>query len=314
MDFITLVLIIFSIIPGIYLAWKKYLLVILNKKLNIFPIRLMFTIPAGFAFTFLVSLIPVVVLGAIFKNIISFDYIFAGILILSSLFVTLIFQKYYVRADCPPEYDLDFMNYELYIYMPVQTISRKKYNHFYFPPKVQWDKELLTGTQKENLKLNFKSLDGKDFVFTDYGEIVVNEKILAIFSKNKFNDLYETKPIETVKGLQQKPHDLKKPYFQLVPNHKMPPLDPKTNIQKKCAGFSLRHYATDDKFYYNQKVMEKISAFNITDEVLGAYDGSPYYPQHLWIVTNEAMSFLINELNQNRRDFIPVHLVDDSMN
>jgi hypothetical protein len=80
-----------------------------------------------------------------------------------------------------------------------------------------------------------------------------------------------------------------------------------------CSGFSLRHYAVDDKFYYNRKVMESIVDFNRSLEGLGAYDGSPYHPQKLWVITKKAMEFLLTEFNYNKRDFIPVMLVDDEI-
>ena len=57
--------------------------------------------------------------------------------------------------------------------------------------------------------------------------------------------------------------------------------------------------------------METVSDFNVMVEILGAHDGYPYRPQKLWIVTKKAMECLLTEFGQNKRDFIPVMLVDD---
>ena len=307
---IVLICFIFMLLPGIYLAAKKYFLVIPNKKYNIFPIRLLFTIPAGIAISFLISIIPICVFGIFLRYILPFDYYSWILIMLSSIFTTATFKRYFVRNDIPPEYDPDFEKHELYIYMPLQKIPRKKYNQFSFPQGIQYDKDLLTGTQKEDLKLNFKHLN-KDFAFTDCGDIIVNEKAFSKLSENGFDNLFEKRPIKAIKGFRQQPYDLEEPYFQLLPIRILHPFDTKTEIKKIFGNFSLRGYAVDDKFYYNKKVMTDITDFNTTSEILGAYDGAPYYPQHLWIVTNKAMKVLINELNQQKRDFIPVNLVDD---
>ena len=305
-----LICFIFMLMPGIYLAAKKYFLIIPNKKYNIFPIRLLFTIPAGIAISFLVTIVAMCVFGIGLRYILPFEDYFSILIILSSIFTIAAFEKYFMRKDIPPEYDPDFMNYELYIYMPLQKIPRKKYNQFSFPQGVQYDKELLTGTQKEDLKLNIKYLD-KDFAFTDCGDIVINERGLLKFSENGFENLFEKRLIKAIKGLRRQPYDLDEPYFQLLPTHTLPSFDVKTKIRQIVANFSLRIYAIDDKFYYSRKMVTEAADFNITSEILGAYDGSPYYPQHLWVVTNKTMKVLINELNQQKRDFIPVYLIDE---
>jgi hypothetical protein len=303
------------LLPGFYLATKKYFLVIVNKKFNIFPIRLLFTIPAGIMFSFLVTLISVLIFGLFLKFILPFDDYFPILLILSSLFVTFSFKKYFIRNDLPPEYDPNFMNYELYVYMPLQKIPQNEYNRFGIPPGIRLGKDLFVGIQKEDLKLHFKSLQGNDIVFTEFGEIVVSDKALSIFSKYGFNDLFGTRHVQaiSVKLNNHLPYNLNEKYYQLLSTSVMLPLDPKTEIKKVIANFSTRHYVVDNKFYYNRKIMENISDFNVTFEILGANDGSPYRPQKLWIVTNKAMEFLLTEFDQQKRDFIPVMLVDDEM-
>ena len=301
----------FMILTGIYLATKKHFLIPFNEKYNNFLVRMCFTIPASVGLVFIISIVPYILFFVLFKRIIPDEYIFSGTIILTGLFFIFLLHKYYFRNDLPPEHDPDFMKHELYVFMPFQKAVRTKYNRFSVPPKINYKKDFVVVTQLEDLKLNYKSFQNKDLIFTEGGEIIVSEKALLLFSEKGFNDLFGTRPAKAIKGINQNLYDLGEPYFQLLPKCDMPPLDSKTNIIKVYSGFSLRHYAADDKFYYNRKVMENVSDFNRTFEALGAYDASPYLPQKLWIVTNKAMECLLTDFSQNKRDFIPIMLVDD---
>ncbi|WP_316557238.1 hypothetical protein [Methanimicrococcus hongohii] len=292
------------------MATKKYFLIPSNKKYNIFWVRLLFTIPIGIAVTFLLTVSMVVIFGLFLRYILPFDDYFLLLVATSSVFTIFAFQKYFVRKDVPPEYDPNFADYESYVFMPLQKIPQRKYNKFAFPSEKEIQTNLTLGIQKENLKLNYKTIVNKNFVFTESGEIIVTEKIFQEFEKNGFNNEFKLRPIQAVKGLTQKPYEMNETYYQLIPLHTMPPLNSKTEIKKVKANLSLRQYVVDDKFYYNQDVMKNISNFNVMTEILGAYDGAPYYPQKLWVVTNDAMKFLINDLEQHKRDFIPITLVD----
>ena len=301
----------FTILPGIYLATKKYYLIPFNKKCNNFLIRMLFTIPASVGLIHIVS-IPILSLAVIFfQKIISFEYIWAGSIILSSFLFVYIHHKYFFRKDHPPEYDPNFMNYELYIFMPFQKTVRTGYNKFSLPPKINYEKDFVTAIQINDLQLNNKFFQNKDLLFTDGGEIVVSENALLLFAEYGFNVFFETRPVYAVKGKSLKPYDLKVSYFQLLPKFNMPTLDSKTSIRQVVEWFSLRCYAIDDQFYYNRQVMENIPDFNLTSESFGAYDADPYIPQKLWVVTNKAMKFLLAEFGHNERDFIPIMLVDD---
>jgi len=308
MNYGVLLCFIFAILPGIYLAGIKYFMVILNEKYNIFLIRLLFTIPLGALITFISSVGPILFLNVIMGNH-YFDYIYVASIILSSLFSILIFHKYLIRKDIPPEFDPDFINHELYVYMPLLKIPCFKYNQSVFPPTIRSYKKLSIGLQKEDLKLNFKDLKGEDIVFTDCGEIIVNQKALSIIEKH-LNFSFETR---SVKDYRSKPYVLTEEYFQLLTKPVMPSIHPQADMKKEKSNASFGIYAMN-KFCYSKNVMKSISCFNVTTEFLGSYNGVLHYPQKQWIVTNKAMKVLINELNQHKRDFIPVHLIDDDLN
>ena len=316
---------VFMLLSGFYLALKKNFLIISNKKYNIFMIRLLFTIPGSIMLSFLISLVATLLFGLFLKYIAPFDEYFPILLILSSLFLIFSFKKYFIRNDVPPEYDPNFMNYDLYVFLPFQKVAQRPYNQFGIPPGIRLGTDLFVGIQKEDLKLHYKSLLGKDIVFTDFGELIVSEKAFLRFSEYGFNDLFETRRVQAVGGMYYKrsirpvralnpsPYDLKEKYYQLFPTHTMPPFDPKTEIKKVDIKilYSAEHYAVDNKFCYNQKVMENVFDFNVTFEILGSNDGFPYFPHKLWVVTKKTMELLLTEFNQNKRDFIPIMLIDN---
>ena len=312
MNYGVLLCFVFLILPGIYLAGIKYFLVILNEKYNIFLIRLLFTIPLGALITVISSVGPILFLHIIIGNHYS-DYIYVASIILSSLCSILIFHKYLIRKDVPPEYDPDFINYDLYVYMPLLKIPCCKYNRSIFSPNARPEKKLFYGVQKDDLKLNFKDLKGKDIIFTDCGEIIANQTALSVICDH-LNFSFETRP---VKDNRSKPYELTEEYFQLSTKSVMLPIHPQTDKKEQSSksygiyNTSFKIYAVNGQFYYDKDVMANVSGFNVTTELLSAYTGYHFYPQKLWIVTNKTMRVLINELDQQKRDFIPIHLVDD---
>ena len=206
------------------------------------------------------------------------------------------------------------MNHELYVYVPRQKVF-DRINLVVYPFRPLLNKILLPDFQK-NLTINFKQLEDKDFVYTDLGEIIVSEKAISILSDNGFGDSFEISQIigpVAKKGTALKENTgrpVMMSYFRLIPKNTMPPLNPKSIIRKTFI-FSLntlQNYVVDDAFYYDRNVLETMSDFNVTSEVLGAYIPCP---QRLWIVSKKVMIILLQEFEQQRRDFIPVMLVDD---
>jgi len=57
--------------------------------------------------------------------------------------------------------------------------------------------------------------------------------------------------------------------------------------------------------------MDNAFDFNETSEILGSKLTSPYYPQRLWIVSKRVMKIFLKEFDLQRRDFIPITLVND---
>jgi hypothetical protein len=312
MDYLILFYVLFSTIPGIYLASKKYFYVIPNQKYNIFLFKLIFSVPA-LTCLILVSSLPILLFWELQPNFSSYlieifgRYIILGIPILLDIITILFFEKYCIRKDIPFEYQPDFMKHELYVFMPIQKIIGGSYYKTKFTySKKREPKELLIGIQAENLTMDFKILEGYDVVYTNTGEIVVSEKALKIFHANNLSGFY-TQP---VKDYRKPPIESKKIFSQLFSQSILPKMAAETEI---CITnvLQLKVCVRNDLIYYDKTTLENASDFNRSLEVLGSHEGIPYAPQHLWIVTNKAMKVLINELNQRKRDFIPVNLVDD---
>jgi hypothetical protein len=315
MDYLILFYFLISTIPGVYLATKKYFFVIPNEKYNIFFVRLIFSVPALTIFVLLLSLIPLlfeVFLEDFSNYLIGYfgRYIILGMPALASLITILFFEMFCLRKDMPFEFQNDFMNHELYVFMPEQRIVGGNYYKTKFTyPKKRESKELLVGIQAEDLILDLKILEKYDVAYTHNGEIVVGKNALDIFSLNNLSGYY-TKHIKD----HRNPlfvSDNKK--FQIFSQCNLPKMALKTKICHTRVPW-LAICVHNDLIYYDKKILNNVSDFNRSFEVFGSHDGFPYAPQHLWIVTNKAMKVLINELNQQKRDFIPVNLVDDEKN
>jgi len=196
--YVILFYILISTLPGIYLATKKYFLVFTNRKYNLFGIRLIYCVPAMAAWTLLLSLFPLVVFYVFLVDKFPI-YIVLLCPLLASIFLTLIFEKYIIRKDIPFELRSDFMNHDLYVFIPdvrnridSNYAYRGRYTAYilenssdYVYPKrsaKQFSKQLFFGKQISNLILNFKLLNEINFTFT--GEFVVNNKALQIFQEN----------------------------------------------------------------------------------------------------------------------------------
>ena len=323
MDYLILFYFLISAIPGIYLATKKYFFVIPNEKYNTFFVRLIFSVPALTIYVLLLSLIPLL-FDFFLEDFSDYlignfsRYIILGIPGFVSLITILFFEKYCIRKDMPFEFQADFMEHELYVYMPNQKIiSNRKYKTKYVYPTEQKPKEFLIGTQCENLMMDFKILKNYDIVRTYNGEIVISENALNLFNSNNLSGFY-TRPVKN----NRKTSSIQEP-IQLIPQYNLPKMASQTRIcivrvpwskvNTRIKDWLLASYAHNDLIYYNKSVLENISDFNQSYEAFGSYDGFPYAPQKLWIVTNKVMKILIEDLNQNKKDFIPIHLVDDEI-
>jgi len=306
MDYITIILFfLFSIVPGIYLASKKYFLVVPNPKYNRFAFKLIYCIPALGSLTLMLSIIPLSVL-IIFSNHYPHlvdELIYIGLLcpLLISIFLILFLKKYVIRTDVPFECQEDFFDHELYVFIPYTRIEPL---NIVYPKKRYKHRELDIGTQSGNLVLNLKYLIKVNYTST--GGLVVREEALEIFQKNNLTG-YRLQPVSSSKKSSA---DLDKKYHQIIPLCVMPSFSPKTIV--RSGTYPMFHtLVSDNLFYYNSSVMESVSDFNVTFEYLGSNEGVPYFPQRLWIVSNKAMRILLRDLDQKRRVFIPVTLIDN---
>jgi len=300
--------ILISTLPGIFLATKKYFLIIQNPKYNRFIIKLFYFVPSMTVFTLILSLLP----WAVYR-IFLYDYsqflidkftIYIALLcpLSASIFLIYIFRKYVVRTDLPPEFRPDFMDHKLYVFMPHSImIDPFQYHTKYIYPKKRDSDELLIGKQVGNLIFDFKILRQINYTIT--GEVIVNENTLEIFQKYDLTG-YQTQPVTDY----NKPPSHSGIFYQIIPMNTMPPFSPKTIIRVKRTP-KLRVFVRNDIFYYNADVMDNVFDFNATSEILGSHDRFPYSPQKLWIVSKKVMIVLLKECGCQKRDFIPVMLV-----
>ncbi|MCL2862670.1 MAG: hypothetical protein FWE54_01025 [Methanimicrococcus sp.] len=295
--FLFLIPLFIVILPGFYLASKNFLY-FKNKKMNYFPIRLFFLLPGAltFSISFLIfASIPFLIFSSYLDEFNLISLIILIILSMIGSWLTILyFKKYALKDDLPPEYQTDFMEHELYVFMPVgkkinDRASYKPYEQAIGPVRMQI----------HDLKISAKRLNG-DIFFTKYGALIVSNKALEIFTENNLTG-YQIRSI-----LDERTKEVSDSHFQLIPAYTMPPMSQPTKLKRGLIGGQL---IPDDKIYYNSVILNLVSDFNKTLEYIGTNSGSPYYHQKLWIVSHKTMEIFISQLGQNKRDFIPVMLV-----
>ena len=309
MDYMLPFYFLLSTLPGIYLATKKYFMVIPNPKYNRFVIKLLYCVPFLGSFTLLFSLFPWFVFILFFDDFTPFlvekftIYITLLCPLLTSILFILILKKYFIRKDLPPEFRPDFMDHELYVFMPHNQIFRGAFqNTKYESPVKGTSNKLWIPKQMGNLILDFKILNKINY--TAASAFVINEEVLEIFQKNNLTG-YRIQPVSN-SNKSSSTSDVS--YHQVIPLNTMPSFSPKTIVQSKNTPY-LRVFVRDDIFYYNADVMDNVFDFNATSEILGSHDRFPYSPQKLWIVSKKVMIVLLKECGCQKRDFIPVMLV-----
>ena len=313
-------------LSGIYLASKKNFLIFFNKKMDAFPIRLFFLIPGtfalnfGFAFlTYLLYLIVVMIaalMSASYPDGLN-EIGISGLIILSiigNLLTITYFKKYILRDDLPSEYRTDFMEYELYVFMPAdKRIS--DHDAYDMPKKIQV-RDLRINSKKidsinlfskiysphfSETALSYEDLK-KDLLFTRFGALIVSNKMIEMFEKNNLTG-YQLRNIwdeKTKRNLST--------HFQLVSTSEMPQMSSQTKIKRGLLGGAL---IPDAKVYYDSFVLNHVSDFNQTSEYIGTIFGNPYFHQKIWIVSKKATEILINQFGRQKKEFIPIMLVDD---
>jgi len=116
--------------------------------------------------------------------------------LLASIFWIFIFEKYLIRKNIPFEFQPNFLNHKLYVFIPdvrtesgsasmpnilLHTVAPFNTN-FVYPAKKDLKKQLVFGKQIDSLIMDFKFLNRVNFTTT--GELVVNDEALKIFQRN----------------------------------------------------------------------------------------------------------------------------------
>jgi len=297
--------------PGVYYAFKKNFFVIFSKKLNCFPVQLFFTIPFFLGLGLGLSIL----IPAFFALFIpsGFDlarqtfgsYAYLIIPAISSIIIIFGFNNYIVEKNEKSLNELE--DFELFAYFPKQVyrnFGEKMHDTaFIYPKRTKGD--LLIGTQKSDLIIDPKELNGIDIAFTFNGEIIINEINLQKLSNAELTG-FTTRPIQNYKSMTKNNN-----YSQLLPTSTMTKMNEKTKIIYRH-WISASKIIGENRIYYNKNVLETMSDFNQSLEAFGYEDKRHFrLPQKYWIVSKKARSILIDELGQQDYDFIPIHLVDD---
>lgn len=304
-------------IPGIYLALRNNFVIFNNKNCNNFFMRAIYTVPLTTGLVLLPCLpitlfFPIIFSGITntLMNMFGPAAVLIAPLVVGILFI-LFMHALFLRNDVPPEYWQDFEKYELYIYMPNIKVDggEEYYEANFTPPDLIDLRELQKLIQPGELVIDFKYLMDKEIAYTRFGEIIVSEKALALFKNNNLTGFQE-QPVHNWKDSKIKTGEK---YFQLMPIHTMPAVSTETKIvkysTKRTILFSTLLYIQDRLVYYDKSVLP-VPDFNHSLEIFGDAVGSLYAPQNLWIVSHKVMRIMINDLDQRKRDFVPVILVD----
>lgn len=285
---------------GFYLASRKNFLFFSNEKLNSFPVRLFFLLPGAFTFSFLFMVFSALLVLVFTPYLDGLNTVSISILtalsLIGSLLTILLFKKSILKDDLPPEYQPDFMEHRWYVFMPAGgRINDSASYGILKEPRYHNIRH-----QANDLKINSKKYD-QDILFTKFGALIISSKALQIFKKNSLTG-YEIRNVLDKKAIQEPL------YFQIVPTSKMPQMSPQTKIKKGPSLTFLEHgfLISDDIIYYDASAFTGASDFNTTSEYLGTNSGMPYFHQKFWIVSHKTMEILIGQLNQRKRDFIPV--------
>jgi len=221
-----------STIPGIYLAAKNNFLMIPNPKYNRFAIRLFYCALPLIPLTLLLALFPFsLILVVFFDNYPhladEFSYLYLLCPLLSAISWIFLLKKFIVSTDIPFELRPDFMDHELYVFMPhirsnginknrLQTYSSHDRKNIEYSKKSRQSKDPIVGKQTDNLVLNFNCLNKINYLNT--GEFIVSDEALEIFQKKNLTG-YQIQPVS---NLKKSSSDSGKQYHQIVPLYTMP--------------------------------------------------------------------------------------------
>ncbi|WNY27825.1 hypothetical protein [Methanolapillus ohkumae] len=289
-----------------YFASRKNFIIIPNRRFDSILSRALFLFPS-FSFIWLLSLIFVFHYDDLFSYPITIQLILKYPVLLSpiaiELFVILFFKKFILRSDFPFEFQPNFMSYDLYVFTPVISIIDARI--FTSLKEV----ESLYDSHKE-ITISKSDVKGVSLAYTKRGEIIISEEVLEIFNKNNLTG-FQALPVQySDQNHQNKKSktDLNIQYFQIITTRAMPPFSKKST---KKVGYSAERIVYDGDICYEKKVLLESFDFNRSFETIGPKDMIGYFPQSYWILSRRVVEILINELNQPKKDFKPVILVDE---
>ena len=293
---------------GVYYAYKRNFLVIFSKKYNVFPVRLIFTVPIFSGSCFVFSMLIYMLLQISIPSLTEAasrqfgPYIFLLVPIIVNAAIIFVFNKCIIeKTDSANEQES-----ELYIYSPLlrhRSFGGKQHGTKFSNPTKKGN--VLFGIQESELIVDEKELEDIDFAYAFNGEIVAGKKALQILNDSKLTG-FETRPIKNIAG------PINENYFQLTAAHTMPKVGDRTKIVSNTLFTFRSKIIVNNEMYYDKTVLAEALDFNQSLEAFGnEEDVYGFPPTKHWIVTKKTRSVLIEKLNQYEFDFIPILLTDE---
>ncbi|MDV0446470.1 hypothetical protein MsAg5_03090 [Methanosarcinaceae archaeon Ag5] len=296
-----------SLIFVFYLGSKKNFVVIPNQEFNSILTRSFFILPIASGFVIFLSGLFTIRNDYIYSVPITVDVIIENPILLSPFVICalliLFFKKFILKKEMPFELRSDFMNYDFYVFTPIISVIDTKI----FKPTTEV--ESFYEGHKE-ITVTHQDLKRIDLAYTKSGELIISSEVFEIFNENELTG-FQVIPVQysdsNTQNSKNKGSEIQ--HFQLITTHIMPPFSKKTTLK---LGYSAERIVYDGDICYNREVVQDVLDFNRSDESISGKDMWGYRHQRYWILSKKTVEVLIKELNQPKRDFKPVILVDET--
>ena len=301
-DFLSGLCILFSFlpcfVPAVYLARSRTYLIISNEECNSFFYRLFFLMPCISFAVFVSSMITETVLSIILPVPSEYEIwlLFPSSCLTAGL-VILYYRKFVLLPDMPQEHRPDFTEHEFYLFIPPFCIHSDIHTVLstWTSP---YPESFFEG--HKIIRLNTKHIRNRHFVFTDAGEIVIDETAADRLRKSGLTGFILIPVLDSVTG------KLSGSYYQLLSVSVLPEWSEETDI---------RPYYAWDCIEYSGKICYIRSDIrydlNRSNESVDPYVAVFFGYQHYWILSRKAVLFFIEEFGQAKKDFQAVRLVSE---
>lgn len=304
-DLLSYLCILFSLlpclVPAVYLARSRTYLIMDKEDSNSFFFRLFFLMP-GVSFVALVlSLVTREVLSGIFPVLSGYKI---SLLFLSSCLsaglVILYYRKYVLLQDMPPELCPGFPEHEFYLFLPLFG-AHSDIHSFLSNWTSPYPDSFFEGHKM--IRIDPGQIRNRHFVFTDAGEIVIDETAAVRLRKSGLTGYRLIPVLDSVTG------ESSGSYYQLLSVSVLPEWSEETDIHLYYSVGCIEY--TGNICYKRTDIRYDL---NRTYETIDPDFAALYGYQHYWILSRKAVLFFIEGFGQAKKDFQAVHLIDETEN